>query len=218
MFKKTAKICLVALLAAAMAVGSGLPVRAAGSDDQAAADEVAAMIDAISSGTTVLSLKSVYPQFDYLTKTSAYCKTKEEFIDKAKRILNDRNYANEIYNEVKASLIEYQSIEAWNKKIDKLFKIAPKVHKIKNLTECQDYCEDNDLSVLCNVIVDKKFLRTKKYKIFTDNDLNMFIKYGHLYKKQGIPFVFQVLSYKKLGKKAKVFKLFNIEIFKKFKK
>lgn len=44
-----------------------------------------AMIDAISSGTTVLSLKSVYPQFDYLTKTSAYCKTKEEFIDKAKK-------------------------------------------------------------------------------------------------------------------------------------
>ena len=47
MFKKTAKICLAALLAAAMAVGSGLPVRAAGSEDQAAADEVAAMIDAI---------------------------------------------------------------------------------------------------------------------------------------------------------------------------
>ena len=177
-----------------------------------------AMIDAISSGTTVLSLKSVYPQFDYLTKTSAYCKTKEEFIDKAKRILNDRNYANEIFNEVKESLMEYQSIDAWNKKIDKLFEIAPKEHKINNLTECKDYCEDNDLSVLCNVIVDKKFLKTKKYKIFTDKDLNIFIKYGHLYKKQGIPFLFQVLSYKKSGKKAKVFKLFNIEIFKKFKK
>ena len=47
MFKKTAKICLAAFLAASMAVGCGLPARAAGSDDQAAADEVAAMIDAI---------------------------------------------------------------------------------------------------------------------------------------------------------------------------
>lgn len=35
-----------------------------------------ATIDAISSGTPILSLKSVYPQFDYLTKTQAYCKTK----------------------------------------------------------------------------------------------------------------------------------------------
>ena len=99
-----------------------------------------------------------------------------------------------------------------------MFEIAPKEHKINNLTEGKDYCEDNDLSVLCNAIVNQNFLKTKKYKIFTDKDLSMIIKYGHLYKKQGIPFVFQVLSYKKLGKKAKVFKLFNIEILKKFKK
>lgn len=170
-----------------------------------------AMIDAISSGSPVLSLKSVYPQFDYLTKTSAYCKTKEEFVNKAKKILNDKGYANKIFKEVKTSLIKYQSIKAWNKKINKLFKIAPQKHKIRKFSENEDYCKDNDLSVLCNLIVDKKFLK-KKYKLFTKKDLNDLIKYGYLYKKQGIPFIFQILSYKKSNKKIKVFKLFNIKI------
>lgn len=168
-----------------------------------------ATIDAISSGTAVLSLKSVYPQFDYLTKTSAYCKTKEEFIEKAKRILKDNNYANEIFEEVKTSLIEYQSIEAWNKKIEKLYEIAPKEHKVQNLSNIKDYCEDNDLSVLCNVITNKKFLTLKNIKLLSDKQIEKMIKYGGLYKTQGVPFVFQILSYNN----AKIFKLFGITVY-----
>ena len=175
------------------------------------------MIDAISSCTPVLSLKSVYPQFDYLTRTSAYCQSKDEFITKAQKALNNKKYANEIFEEVKYSLIEYQSIEAQNKKIEKLFEITPKEHTVKDLSNTIDYCEDNDLSVLCNSINNKNFLK-EKIKLITDNNLSNFIKYGHLYKKKGIPFVFQILSYKKLDKKIKVFKLFNIAIFTKFKK
>ena len=38
-------------------------------------------------------------------------------------------------------------------------------------------------------------------------------KYGYLYKKQGIPFVFQILSYKKFSKKTRLIKLFNLMIF-----
>ena len=172
-----------------------------------------AVIDAISSGTPVLSLRSVYPQFDYLTRTSAYCQTKDEFIAKAQKALNNKEYANEIFEEVKSSLIEYQSIEAWNKKIEKLFETAPKEHAVKDLSNTIDYCEDNDLSVLCNVTVNGGFLKTKKCKLFTETDFSDFITYGHLYKKQGIPFIFQVLSYKKSGYRIKVIKLFNIKVF-----
>lgn len=168
-----------------------------------------AMIDAISSGTAVLSLKSVYPQFDYLTCTSAYCKNEKEFIDKAKRILKDNNYANEIFEEVKTSLKDYQSIEAWNKKIEKLYEIAPKEHKVQDLSNIKDYCEVNDLSVLCNVITNKKFLTSKNIKLLSDKQIEKMIKYGGLYKTQGIPFVFQVLSYKN----AKIFKLFGITVY-----
>lgn len=177
-----------------------------------------AMIDAISSGTPAISLESVYPQFDYLTNTSAYCKTEEEFIKKAKKVLNDKNFANELYEELKSSLIEYQSIDAWNKKTENLYKIAPKQHKVKDLSDVIDYSEPNDLSVLCNVIVNKKFLGLKKIKLFTDKDISKIIKYGELYKKQGIPFIFQILSYKKSGHKTKIFKLFGISIYKYIKK
>lgn len=38
-------------------------------------------------------------------------------------------------------------------------------------------------------------------------------KYGTCYKKQGIPFIFQILSYKKAGFKRRIIKLFNIKIF-----
>lgn len=176
-----------------------------------------AMIDAISSGTPSLSLKSVYPQFDYLTKTSAYCQTKDDFIDKAKKVLNSKDYAKAIYEEVKDSLIRYQSIEAWNKRIAELFKNIPKEHNVKYLNNTKDYSENNDLSVLCNVLEDNKFLKTKSCKKITESDLTNIIRYGHLYRTQGIPYVFQVLSYKKLGKKSKVFKLFNIPILTKWK-
>ena len=37
--------------------------------------------------------------------------------------------------------------------------------------------------------------------------------YGLLYKKRGIPYLFEILSYKKSATKIKIFKLFNIKIF-----
>ena len=39
-------------------------------------------------------------------------------------------------------------------------------------------------------------------------------KNGACYKKVGIPFIFEILSYRKLGKKVKVLKLFNIALSK----
>ncbi len=177
-----------------------------------------ATIDAISSGTPALSLQSVYPQFDYFTRTSAYCKSEEEFIEKAKKILNDENYAKEIYEELKASLIEFQSIGAWNKKIERLFEIAPKKHKVKDLSNETDYAEPNDLSVLCNTIIDNNFLKLKNIKLLSNNDITAIMEHGNLYKTQGVPFIFQVLSYKKSGKKIKVFKLFGIKIHQYVKK
>ena len=172
-----------------------------------------AMIDAISSGTPAISLKSVYPQFDYLTRTTAYCQTKDEFIKKAKRVLVDSKYAIEIFEELKSSLLEYQSIEAWNKRIENLYNNAPKIHRVKYLSNVKDYAENNDLSVLCNVIDNRNFLNDTQMKLFSDNDLDNFISFGNLYKIQGIPLVFQIFSYKKGLKKIKIFKLFNIKIF-----
>lgn len=169
-----------------------------------------ATIDAISCGTPALSLKSVYPQFDYFTRTTAYCKTKDEFINKAKKVLNNNEYAKNLYEELKNSLLEYQSIEAWNKRIENLFSKAPKTHNVKDLSKVTDNSKICDLSVLCNVLINSNFLKKKKIKPISDKKLNMLAKYGKLYKKQGVPYIFQTLFYKKADKEIKLFTLFNI--------
>lgn len=174
-----------------------------------------AMIDAISSGTPALSLMSVYPQFDYLTNTNAYCKTKDELVSKAKQILNNKDFASQIFNELKNSLLEFQSIENWNKRIEKLFSQTPKIHKVRDLSNEKDYCEITDLSVLCNVITNENFL-SQKVKKLTEQDIKAAAKYGTLHKTKGIPYICQCLLYKdKDYKKIKIYKLFNIKIFEK---
>ena len=122
-----------------------------------------------------------------------------------------------LYDELKKSLIEYQSIAAWNQKVENLYKIAPKYHCVKDISNIKEYSEPNDLSVLCNVINDKKFLK-KKVELLSIRKIREKINCGDLYASQGVPFIFQVLSYKKLGVKMKVFKLFGIKIFSYVKK
>lgn len=169
-----------------------------------------ATIDAISCGTPALSLKSVYPQFDYFTRTTAYCKTKDEFINKAKMILIDKEYAKNLYEELKNSLFNYQSTEAWNKRMENLFSQAPKTHKVKDLSNEKDNSEICDLSVLCNVLINNKFLKKKKIKSISSKKLNEIAKYGRLCKKQGIEHVFETLFYKKSDRDIKLYKIFNI--------
>ena len=171
-----------------------------------------AMIDAISNGTTSLSLDSIYPQFNYLIKTQSYCKTKEEFINKAKRILYDNEYSKTIYEEQAKSLEENQSIEEWNKRLEKLLATIPKEHRIKDLSEETDNTEPCDLSVLDYYMGKEKF-EPSKNKIWSQRDVNIRIKYGYLSKIQQIPILFRIETYKKDIYKTKIFKILGITIY-----
>ena len=128
-----------------------------------------ACIEAISCGVGVLSLKSIYPQFDYLIRTSAYCDNKQDFIEKAKKMLYDKNFSDEILDEITKSLIEHQSLNVWKDKINELFKMVPKKHNVKELS-FDEYFEIDDLAVLCNTMLNKDFL-TKEIKKISDFDL-----------------------------------------------
>ncbi len=172
-----------------------------------------AVMDAVSAGTPALSLKTVGRQFDYLIETTAFCKTEEEFIEKAKKVLNDEDYARKIFEELKQSLVKYQSTDAWNNRIKEMLEHVPEHHTITDLSNEKDYSEPSDLAVFSNVINVDEFMKPGKIKAFTENELTEMIKYGDLYKQQGIPFVFQLLSFKKPGQKVKVLKLFNIDIY-----
>lgn len=168
-----------------------------------------ATIDAISASVPTLSLKTALLQLDYLRNTSGYCLTKDEFIQKAKKILSDKAFVQEIINEERQSLIKHQSIDAWDKKITNLLKIAPQKHKVQDLSDEIDFCEIDDICVLDNLICNEKFMLTQS--VISKND----IKYSSIYKKFGID---NLISFEKRHKingiKTRIIKLFNIPIAK----
>lgn len=168
-----------------------------------------ATIDAVTMNVPVLSLESVLPQLDYLTATESCCYSKEEIIEKAKKLLKDQSYAEKLNNDLKNSLIQNQSKEAWCNKINYLLEIAPKKHKVLDLSNENDKNFINDLAVMNN-------LHAKKNEpfMFNKKDINNYLKYGMIYKYQGIKHIFDILSLKKHGIKTKIIKLFGIEIYK----
>ena len=144
----------------------------------------AALMDAIASSVPVLSLKSVYPQFDYLIQTPAYCSTRTEFIDKVKKVLSDKDYAKNLLKELQISLLKYQSKNAWNEKIKNMLEIIPATHSVKDLSSEKDFCEANDLSVLDNVIVKNNFFtQPVKTDIVKEADdiIKHWVKYKNTY-------------------------------------
>lgn len=166
-----------------------------------------ALIDAISLGVPVLSLKTALPQLDYLTKTSAYCHSKDEFIAKAKKILNDKAFAKSIVQEVQESLIKYQSIKVWNEKMQKLLKVAPKIHKVKDLTKEVDLCKIDDLCVINNIMLNEQFMTNQ---VITEFDL----KYGFVYKKFGFDLLISLEKRRKNNIKTLIIKCFNKPLLK----
>lgn len=115
-----------------------------------------ALIDAICTDIPVLSLKSYYSQLDYLIETSAYCQNKEEFMLKIKRILKDKNYSNQIKQELQYNLNRYQSLEAWNARIRNLIRNLDYSHKVGD-TNVEDFCKITDLAVADNILANDKF-------------------------------------------------------------
>lgn len=163
-----------------------------------------AIIDAISLGVPSLTLKTVLPQLDYISNTTAFCENVNELVCKAKKILNNKEYATLLIQDVRESLIKNLSKEAWNKKIDELLKIVPQKHKVKHFFNETDYHEIDDLAVMCNFLANINFKKEKTRSYTLDE-----IKYGLLYKKIGIPFIFQILKYRRNNCKVKVIKIFN---------
>ncbi len=173
-----------------------------------------AMIDVISKGIPALSQKTVDIQLDYFSSASAYCENKSEFILKAKKILNDKEYAQKIVSELQKSLETYQSMIEWNKRIYKMLDKVPQNHSVKDLSNEKDAVMIDDLAVLLNVMTDKNALNHKSVlkKIIRQNYKD-FIKYGICYHSKGIPLIFEMLSFKKADKKTKVIKILGINVF-----
>ena len=62
-----------------------------------------------------------------------------------------------------------------------MLRLVPDVHKVKDLSQENDFCESNDLSVLANVIIDTGFLN-RKYDV-PEKEAARIIKKWLLYKR-----------------------------------
>ena len=171
-----------------------------------------AMIDAIAQSTPGVSLKQTLLQFDYLTASKAFCETQEEFIEKAVRVLNDKDYAKEVLNDLKANLEKYQSIKVWNNKMAELLKVMPEKHHVQDLSGEKDYHEIDDLAVLCNILTDKEFLKRKKRKMKPEIHSKKLATWGVLEKRSGIRYVFEILKYRNYNGIIKAFEVFGIRL------
>lgn len=75
---------------------------------------------------------------------------------KIKRILKDKNYSNQIKQELQYNLNRYQSLEAWNARIRNLIRNLDYSHKVGD-TNVEDFCKITDLAVADNILANDKF-------------------------------------------------------------
>lgn len=88
-----------------------------------------AMIDAVKAQKPVLTLNKVLLA-DYLLDSNACCSSYQDFILKAHKILNNKNYAFSIYNNVYNNFKKEVSVDSWRKKCANIFSKLPLKHNI----------------------------------------------------------------------------------------
>ena len=161
-----------------------------------------ACIDAISNGTPVLSLESAYSNLDYITESFGFCTSSKEYVEKAKKLLRSRELSLQLLNQQQSLLIKLLSKSVWCKKVESAMEKCPKIHQTYAV---DDFNNIDDLSVLCNIMFNKKFLQSKIKKLSLD-DFRKFYDYGYRYKHFTVPFIFQINSYIKDQAKTKELK------------
>lgn len=149
-----------------------------------------ACMDAVAAGTPVLSLQSVYPQFDYLIHTPAYCTQTNDFLEKARKVLNEPAYARELLTALRTSLAQNQSPAAWNARLEKLLQAAPRTHRVLNPTAEADEHAPCDLAVLDNIMLDPNFL-TRPFDAQKAPQAAELLKNGFPVKKSGVHPLFE---------------------------
>lgn len=116
-----------------------------------------AAIDAVSANTPVTCLESAFKMLKYLRNTRGYCLNSDSLISISKKVLYDKNFAQELLKEQQDSLEAEQSKTAWDNRINKLYEVIPHSHSVKNLKGEVDYNTIDDKCVVVNVMLNKRF-------------------------------------------------------------
>lgn len=166
-----------------------------------------AVIDAVSVNVPAISLQNLLPQMDFFESVGCCFRDKDEFIECAKKILSDKEYADEIVLKTKQALEVAASKETWNLKIENMLKKVPAIHSVKRQSAEKDFCLSNDLSVINNLQTNglRPLRFPKKY-------MEKYIKYGLVFGYQKKSFI-EIISFKKNNIKFKLIIILGRKIF-----
>ena len=88
-----------------------------------------AAIDAIKAGKPILSLSDKL-QADYLTRSSAICLSCKELTSKAEKILQDGEYAQQIFANISENFLSENGAGRWEERCRQLFEHVNKKHRV----------------------------------------------------------------------------------------
>lgn len=125
-----------------------------------------AIIDAILAGRPVLTLKTAWPQSDFLMQSESYCRSKEELLTKARKILGDESYSEKIAAGTMAGLDLHHSVESWKLRRRDIINKLPSRHRIHNAVPSAAPIQVTDSDVLVGAWMEPDFFKKDKWRWF----------------------------------------------------
>ena len=110
------------------------------------------IIDAITAGKPVLTCSDSL-QFDYLLESHGCCRSFNELISNALKILSDSKFAEEVYEDVKRRFIEKHSYVNWSKKFYDIISELPQKHSVHSFNRTIPD-KITDISLRCCMWID----------------------------------------------------------------
>ena len=97
-----------------------------------------ALSDAVMAGVPCLTMESVTGQLDFTLDTKSYCRSIDEFHNKAAALLQDPQLAESYEKELKAAMLNSSGIYAWTERIKAVYAQLPLKHSIQHFKSNPD--------------------------------------------------------------------------------
>ncbi|MGN0017442.1 MAG: DUF1796 family putative cysteine peptidase [Candidatus Gastranaerophilaceae bacterium] len=105
----------------------------------------------------------------YLENTDSICNSEQELIIKTIKCLDDLGYSNEVYQRLQDNFNKFCNKDIFKQKLDELVQIAPKEHKVSDISSEIEPKDIDEHVLLLNTIYNEnfqKFVESKKFKLF----------------------------------------------------
>lgn len=150
-----------------------------------------AVIDAVKAGKPVLTLNRLV-QADFLITSKGCCNTYSDLLEKSHKILYDKKYEKEVYNDIYSRFIKETNLKDWCKRCDGIIKKLPKKHHVYDFESIPPK----------SVITEYSWSTTRWTEPFTFSlkDLRKWLIQIHINKHEPVLRLFGIYLIKNIGK------------------